>query len=548
MIKQLLNRNKGLFLLGVLALLFGAKASAQEWTYTSDYILNGETVTYYRDVWQKQDGGVIAAGRESSVNHHFWPLLTHLSPNGTELEKRVFDRPAFSGLCPHVFFDKEGNTFALMSYHPDYDDSTPNFFLNFDNPPDYATLNLYKLDDELNILESHEHRFQVDTAVCPHQSCTPNGFSGRLTILTAESDGNDIVGLYVKSPTFDVHNPRGQDTLFFFRMDFYGNFISRVGYEMESTGGGMDTNWLYYQLCRAGNGFVFYYNDAPDIYYTTPDGKDRVGTPGTAFFIDKDFQILDVKAFRQQADINPIIGDMFQQMSVVRSPHNSAYVTSLYCKPQGSGQQGIALYEFGDPERAGTLPMIRYTERSSGRQTWDKVALLKGVDIAQDNTIFLGYVLHPDYYILCIDRLTPDFDTIRTWRLGEEENYAITLYTIKSTEDNGILVVYTYNLYGQNFYHNTIAKISAEDFMAVKEDETTPLFTLLPNPTTGLINITGKDLEQAEVINALGQRVVTATGEGETLQADISELPTGVYFVNITDKEGRKCVRKIVKE
>ena len=192
--------------------------------------------------------------------------------------------------------------------------------------------------------------------------------------------------------------------------------------------------------------------------------------------------------------------------------------------------------------------MIRYTERSSGRQTWDKAALLKGVDIAQDNTIFLGYVLRPDYHILCIDRLTPDFDTIRTWRLGEEENYAIKLYTIKSTEDNGILVVYTYNLYGQNFYHNTIAKISAEDFMAVKEDETTPLFTLLPNPTTGLINITGKDLEQAEVINALGQRVANATGEGETLQIDLSELPTGVYFVNITDKEGRKCVRKVVKE
>ena len=132
--------------------------------------------------------------------------------------------------------------------------------------------------------------------------------------------------------------------------------------------------------------------------------------------------------------------------------------------------------------------------------------------------------------------------------MGEEEEYAITLYTIKSTEDNGILVVYTYNLYGQNFYHNTIAKISAEDFMAVKEDETTPLFTLLPNPTTGLINITGKDLKQAEILNTLGQRVANATGEGETLQIDLSELPTGVYFVNITDKEGRKCVRKVVKE
>jgi hypothetical protein len=29
---------------------------------------------------------------------------------------------------------------------------------------------------------------------------------------------------------------------------------------------------------------------------------------------------------------------------------------------------------------------------------------------------------------------------------------------------------------------------------------------------------------------------------------DISALPAGVYFVNLTDAEGRKCVKKVVKE
>ena len=72
--------------------------------------------------------------------------------------------------------------------------------------------------------------------------------------------------------------------------------------------------------------------------------------------------------------------------------------------------------------------------------------------------------------------------------------------------------------------------------------------TICPNPTTGLITITGTDLKQAEVLNALGQRVATAEGKGETLQIDIANLPAGVYFVSITDEEGHKCVRKVVKE
>ena len=79
-------------------------------------------------------------------------------------------------------------------------------------------------------------------------------------------------------------------------------------------------------------------------------------------------------------------------------------------------------------------------------------------------------------------------------------------------------------------------------------DETRAFVTVYPNPTTGLVTINGKDLKQAEVLNTLGQHVATITGEGETLHIDIANLPAGVYFVNVTDKDGRKCVRKVVKE
>ncbi|MCR5660358.1 MAG: T9SS type A sorting domain-containing protein [Bacteroidales bacterium] len=82
------------------------------------------------------------------------------------------------------------------------------------------------------------------------------------------------------------------------------------------------------------------------------------------------------------------------------------------------------------------------------------------------------------------------------------------------------------------------------------EEQNTPqeFCSLHPNPTTGLVTITGKDLRTAKVINALGQCVATIKGDGEQLTLDISNLPAGIYFVNITDSEGRKCVRKVVKE
>ena len=82
----------------------------------------------------------------------------------------------------------------------------------------------------------------------------------------------------------------------------------------------------------------------------------------------------------------------------------------------------------------------------------------------------------------------------------------------------------------------------------VQENDAVVFATLHPNPTTGQVTIMGQDLKAAEVFNTLGQQVARATGEGGTLHIDIANLPAGVYFVNVTNGEGRKCVKKVVKE
>jgi hypothetical protein len=63
-----------------------------------------------------------------------------------------------------------------------------------------------------------------------------------------------------------------------------------------------------------------------------------------------------------------------------------------------------------------------------------------------------------------------------------------------------------------------------------------------------MFTVTGKNLQQAEVSNMLGQKLLGVKGMGDELHVDMAALPAGVYFVTVTDEEGRKCVRKVMKE
>ena len=72
--------------------------------------------------------------------------------------------------------------------------------------------------------------------------------------------------------------------------------------------------------------------------------------------------------------------------------------------------------------------------------------------------------------------------------------------------------------------------------------------TVHPNPTNGIVTITGENLRQAEVANMLGQQMLSVNGNGNELHIDLTALPAGVYFVNVTDEEGRKCAHKVLKE
>ena len=76
--------------------------------------------------------------------------------------------------------------------------------------------------------------------------------------------------------------------------------------------------------------------------------------------------------------------------------------------------------------------------------------------------------------------------------------------------------------------------------------ETAATVGIWPNPTTGILHIEADFLiHKVEVSNILGQVVLTAEN-AETI--DIKHLDNGVYFLTISELNGRKSVVKVIKE
>ncbi|MGV9003835.1 T9SS type A sorting domain-containing protein [Flavobacterium sp.] len=98
------------------------------------------------------------------------------------------------------------------------------------------------------------------------------------------------------------------------------------------------------------------------------------------------------------------------------------------------------------------------------------------------------------------------------------------------------LAFYNYNTSGNVTVYNGInCDIPVLVNMSINDFNTTSI-TLYPNPTSGILNISGNTaINNIKILNHLGQQVII---QKESNAMDISKLPAGTYFVKIeTDKE-----------
>ena len=73
-------------------------------------------------------------------------------------------------------------------------------------------------------------------------------------------------------------------------------------------------------------------------------------------------------------------------------------------------------------------------------------------------------------------------------------------------------------------------------------------FSYYPNPTTGILNVNySSEINSVQIINVLGQEVLSKKINGNEGQIDMQSLPNGTYLAKVTAAEKVKTV-KVVKQ
>lgn len=88
-----------------------------------------------------------------------------------------------------------------------------------------------------------------------------------------------------------------------------------------------------------------------------------------------------------------------------------------------------------------------------------------------------------------------------------------------------------------------ITNLAKVDFASTKA------ITVSPNPTSGMLNIAGKNVSQVSVFDILGKQVSNNNYSAvDNVALNMSSLNAGVYMVKVTNNAGSTSTVKVVKQ
>ena len=534
-------KNAKFYTLLATLLMFGTKVFGQEWEFASEFSYSSDECITNFDATELLDGTIAVSsvhyfksGEGDFYSYH--SAARKLSANGELLaEKSHFRESYFSPNIPYLIENPNGGLYMLATYSPDHDYTYFNYFKNYENPPDKAIIGLYRLDENLDIETSYEHDFVIDTFE-KHDSqwnWLPNHYSGQIYVFSAFEDEGSIVGGYIKTISHGSENQEWHDSIFFFRMNFEGEFEDFTGYEMTTRGGAVSYIYRRNHIVKGDSGYLFYIQGRSCLTNFSPNANRQ----GCVFRLDEHLNVLNVREFRH-VDYSQMPENTFYNITVKRSKHNTTYLaTSSKSKSDPSNDEDCRLYEY---DASGTsISVANHVVR--GTDQWDMPAMLKGVDVAEDNTVFFAYTLNVGFMNdldswMMIERLDANFDTISTvyYDLGGYDNIHSEAYGITATNDGGALLTFSSaNLDNTNQHWTTVTKFPAEAFDDIDEahDNGLKVAIAYPNPGKDVLNIrTGLKDAWVEVYDMSGRMVYRQEITDNITTIITTSWPSGTYI------------------
>ena len=543
----------------VFTFLCGINLNSQEWEFHMDTQIDYPYHRKFNDAIELQDGSIVVntpitlnIPSHASVPH---PGLVKISADGTELARNNYFRPAYCSISYNQILENEnGELFALMTYSPDHERLSDNYFKNFDNPPTEAILGLYKLDDELNVVESYENYIPIDTTEyfgsLPDWDNMPNETGGRLYLFTSFIDNaGNIVGSFFKCPPFYSPYQTENDSMFFFKMSFEGEIIQMKGIECLT---GHGDYWRHRGHCMLET-------DSHYILYQVLEHNDYNFSfipSGEAWYFDKDLNFVDKKAIRQPGYANSVTASL-EYVSVVRSKHNTVFLTSVARSvdiPNSHWYDDSRLYEIDDNLDNSTdlLPIVQYITRGVSYSK-DHQPLNNGIVLKEDNTLIylqnwnLGDRINYDSWVV-IEHLDENFETISEmyYTSGEDGNFIEVNSIVSTKEEDLLLVGYANSLNGDKSW-NFVTKFPASAFVNIEEAHAHNLKVAVayPNPGGDVMNIrTSLRNCTLQVYDMQGRMVYQQEITDEVTSIDASKWNSGTYIWKLKTENGKLKVEE----
>ena len=83
-------------------------------------------------------------------------------------------------------------------------------------------------------------------------------------------------------------------------------------------------------------------------------------------------------------------------------------------------------------------------------------------------------------------------------------------------------------------------------FLGIDTEIAEENLTVYPNPTTGIINLNGPNIESITAYSADGKEIIHKTTlPFGTMSLDLSDFENGLYILKITTTSGKRYVKKI---